>query len=541
MGALNAPVSERQIPENARGNPVYEQTRQDMPLWCCGRNCGRNSRITVFILGFIGICSSSIVCLSPHYFRFVSLRNDTFTHAEKMQPKPFEYAVEANVGLFRYQILEVYEYPWPPLEEVDNLDRMHNRELERLAKFDSENDQFPGKRLLQNKFPPEFFDDDDGVKNNVDATDDDESSTPSGNITVHQNDTMDILSTQSPADSPVDFELEEVPEPLPGSSTNNSSPTTTPTSSPTGGNPNDNIDVQIGVVLPYPAGHELDKLFKNGQSGAMWAPILATIGLIFASIEFFCCIYKCSWLPTAIFLYTAFMLQLMTMFLFMTEDFCDYTQDCWLGSAGYMSVIAVVCYLICQSLVCMTPRPPPKYNLLKKPPVRRKKKKRRKPNEFEDDEPESMNGSNERFADESSFAGNSGYMDPYDEQDPYSSHYSDSQYGDTSNSYGDGYDNDYGNGYGGDYNDGYDQGGYNDGYNEDGYNDGYDGYDGSYDTNNQSSNEISDQRGYGDDSHMYDGYDNDDQGGYDNSAQTHDDYNEKYEEAPSSTSSRRRK
>ncbi len=32
------------IPEEAKGNPVYEQTRQDMPLWCCGRNCGRNSR-----------------------------------------------------------------------------------------------------------------------------------------------------------------------------------------------------------------------------------------------------------------------------------------------------------------------------------------------------------------------------------------------------------------------------------------------------------------------------------------------------------------
>ena len=27
-----------------KGNPVYEQTRQDMPLWCCGKNCGRNSR-----------------------------------------------------------------------------------------------------------------------------------------------------------------------------------------------------------------------------------------------------------------------------------------------------------------------------------------------------------------------------------------------------------------------------------------------------------------------------------------------------------------
>jgi hypothetical protein len=32
------------VPQEAKGNPVYEQTRQDMPLWCCGRNCGRNSR-----------------------------------------------------------------------------------------------------------------------------------------------------------------------------------------------------------------------------------------------------------------------------------------------------------------------------------------------------------------------------------------------------------------------------------------------------------------------------------------------------------------
>jgi hypothetical protein len=35
---------EEEIPDQAKGNPVYEQTRQDMPLWCCGTNCGRNSR-----------------------------------------------------------------------------------------------------------------------------------------------------------------------------------------------------------------------------------------------------------------------------------------------------------------------------------------------------------------------------------------------------------------------------------------------------------------------------------------------------------------
>ena len=53
----------------------------------------------------------------------------------------------------------------------------------------------------------------------------------------------------------------------------------------------------------------------------MWAPILATIGLISCLVEFCCCEYKCSWLPTAICLYGAFMLQLMTVFLFMSEDF----------------------------------------------------------------------------------------------------------------------------------------------------------------------------------------------------------------------------
>ena len=47
---MNVPNSNVQdeIPESARGNPVYEQTRQDMPCWCCGRNCGRNARYVVF-------------------------------------------------------------------------------------------------------------------------------------------------------------------------------------------------------------------------------------------------------------------------------------------------------------------------------------------------------------------------------------------------------------------------------------------------------------------------------------------------------------
>ena len=88
--------------------------------------------IPVFILGLVGIACSSIVCLSPHYFSFVSTRNDTFYCIEKNFPKPFEFATEANVGLFRYEILEVFEYPWPPWGQRELFDAMHNRELQRL-------------------------------------------------------------------------------------------------------------------------------------------------------------------------------------------------------------------------------------------------------------------------------------------------------------------------------------------------------------------------------------------------------------------------
>jgi len=598
MGALNAPTypERKEVPEQAKGNPVYEQTRQDMPLWCCGRNCGRNSRVTVFVLGILGIFCSTIVCLSPHYFRFVSLRNDTFYDEKKFQPKPFEFATEANVGLFRYEILEVFEYPWPPQGQRELFDDIHNRELERLSKLDSKDQQASHseslnifKRLLQKKFPDEFYDDDDTVTDNGDSSNDDEFSKPSENITMHQNDTMKIILTRAPAESPTDIEvvpIDEIPPVLPGSNSNYSIPTSTPTPAPSGGNPNDDIDVEIGVVQPYPSGSGFDKLFKNGQSGAMWAPILAIIGLIFASIEFFCCIYKCSWLPTAAFLYGAFMLQLMTMFLFMSDDFCNYEQDCVLGSAGFASVIAVICYLVCQMLVCMTPRPPPKYNLLKKPPVRRKKKKKKRPNEFEDDEKESL-ADQDRFADESSYASNR-HLDPYDDHDPYNSRRDDG------NSYYDGNDNGDDNGYNdgydqNGYNDGYDQNGYNDGYDQDGYNDGYDqdGYNNGYDNNNgdydkpdqrshdkadQSSydnddydtvdqrkhdndnhdtadqrkyendnHDIADQKSYDNDAQSHDDRDIADQRSYDEDAQTHDDYNEDYEEKPASTSTRERK
>ena len=45
-GSADAPkaTDEVVIPDKAKGNPVYEQTSQDMPMFCCGKKCGRNSR-----------------------------------------------------------------------------------------------------------------------------------------------------------------------------------------------------------------------------------------------------------------------------------------------------------------------------------------------------------------------------------------------------------------------------------------------------------------------------------------------------------------
>jgi len=214
--------------------------------------------------------------------------------------------------------------------------------------------------------------------------------------------------TRAPSDTPPianeDVPISEIPDVLPGSNAISRLPTTAPTGAPTMTNPNDLIDVEIGAVKSYPAGAQFDSFFKNGRMGAMWAPILATIGLAFSVVEFCCCTYKCSWLPTALFLYAAFMLQLMTMFLFMSEDFCKYNQDCALGFSGFLSVVAVLSYMISQMLVCTSPRPPPIYNLCKKPPVRRKKKKKNL-NEF--DETEGL-AEEDGFLDEPN-----GYIDPY--------------------------------------------------------------------------------------------------------------------------------
>ena len=266
------------------------------------------------MLAVLGIACSIVVCFSVDYFSFVSLRNDTFTDptGQKQQPHPFEHATEANVGMFRYEILDVYEYPWPPKQEERRLfDEMHNRELERLDQA------LNSARNLQNEtdeVPVDVVDDSEGnatLVNETEApTEDDLTKPPAVNLTAMPTD-------KSPALPP-----SEIPDVIPGNTEGSQEPTGAPSGAPTITNPNDAIEAEIGVIKPYPDGiGQFDQMFTNAQRGAMLAPIFAFVGLFFSCVEFCCCTYKCSWLPTAIFLYAAFMFQLMTMFLFMSEDF----------------------------------------------------------------------------------------------------------------------------------------------------------------------------------------------------------------------------
>jgi hypothetical protein len=96
-----------------------------------------------------------------------------------------------------------------------------------------------------------------------------------------------------------------------------------------------------------------------------------------------------------------------------------YAQDCALGIAGIMSVVAIVCYMISNTLICCTPRPNPFFNLCKKPPVKRKKKKKKK----KDPEQDALNpdydpDNPEAFRDEPIDV-DEGFVDPYDDEDHY--------------------------------------------------------------------------------------------------------------------------
>lgn len=290
------------------------------------------------MLGLIGIACSIFVCLSENYFSFESLRNDTFYDEAKQQPQPFEYATVANVGIFRYEILEVFEYPWPPKNQRLLFDDLHERELERLMRQGMVRGGHDDLRRLQigDRFGGFGNGDEEEEQGGTNGNGTD-SALPSmgGNETdgagggADDSGFFDIgnatdLTAAPTVTSPPALPPSEIPDVLPGNTAGSAVPTSAPSASPTITNPNDIIaeTVDIGVVKPYEEGiGQFDQSFTNGQRGAMLAPIFAAVGLFFSLIELCCCTYKCSWLPTALFLYGAFMFQLMTIFLFMSEDF----------------------------------------------------------------------------------------------------------------------------------------------------------------------------------------------------------------------------
>lgn len=250
-------------------------------------------------LALVGIACSIWACISVKYFSFVALRNDTFYDPEKAQPPPFEYATEANVGLFKYEILDVFVYPWPPERERALFDEMLLGELRRMQE-------------------------DADAGNSTDAPVDDTGASLGDNAT--ETGAPTFSATESPTAAPtLRPECNGVVVPGPGSVACgvSLSPTTQPSSAPTPINPNDIVEetVDIGVVKRYPDGIGMfDSTFTNAQRGAIMGPVFAFLGTVFGLIELCCCTYKCSWLPTALFLYLAFMFQLFTMFLFLSED-----------------------------------------------------------------------------------------------------------------------------------------------------------------------------------------------------------------------------
>ena len=268
--------------------------------------------------------------------------------------------------MFRYEILEVFVYPWPPgsdgfgggrrrdERERQLFDDLHDREIARLASSSNgDGEQKQNRKKTMDEDDVQTWSVIDMIRrlqgtgdrfggagggNDEDAAGGDEVGNVFGNATDGEagtgtttngtlpdfggNDTSAFLGDGTGTSPPVDNG--DIPDVLPGSTGGSSSPTGAPSASPTITNPNDIIaeTVQIGVVLPYEEGiGQFDQTFTNGQRGAMLAPILAGIGIFFCLVELCCCTYKCSWLPTALFLYGAFMFQTMTIFLFMTQEF----------------------------------------------------------------------------------------------------------------------------------------------------------------------------------------------------------------------------
>lgn len=223
-----------------------------------------------------------------NYFSFIALRNDTFLEPSKAQPHPFEYATDAKVGLFKYEILDVFHYPWPPKRERQLFDEMLVGELRRMQGT-------PGA----NGFPNLGF---NGGYNS-----------PGYNTTN--------APTAAPGNALNNCTGAVVPGPGSVKCGVTASPTSAPSAAPTPVNINNIVaaTTDIGVVKPYPGGMGMfDSSFTNAQRGAILGPVFAFLGTVFGLIELCFCTYKCSWLPTALFLYLAFMFQLLTMFLFLS-------------------------------------------------------------------------------------------------------------------------------------------------------------------------------------------------------------------------------
>ena len=201
------------------------------------------------------ICSF-VAISSPKYFEFQSIRNDTFFDDDKKQPTPFEWTTHANVGLFKYELLELYE----PLDFTES----------------------PTITPIGDPPTP--------IPRPINIIDDEN-------------------ATETPSSSPTEF----IPPGLPYNP--NLHPLNTVLDYEHGRKQFKGIN-QIG-------GNELhdDGAFTKAQTAAIIAPIMAIFGIIFGLIELICCIYYCSWVPTALFLYLAFMLQLITMFLFLSDNF----------------------------------------------------------------------------------------------------------------------------------------------------------------------------------------------------------------------------
>ena len=137
-------------------NVVYDpETNEDRPLFfcCCGRNCPLNARYWFLALTILGIAASIWTCESAEYFSFTSLRNDTFYDLDKKQPEPFQFATEADVGMFKYRINAVFVYP--ELDELNegsevdiNQDIQEGSNIGQVQSYELGADQFDSDRAF---------------------------------------------------------------------------------------------------------------------------------------------------------------------------------------------------------------------------------------------------------------------------------------------------------------------------------------------------------------------------------------------------------